>query len=55
MTVDKYSFETDQEKEMYFIDKIIEQKQREIEKLESEREKIILTQMENNFEKAKEL
>ncbi len=44
--IDEYSFETDQEKEMYFIDKIIEQKQREIEQLETQREKLILTQME---------
>lgn len=51
--VDQYSFETKEEKEIYFIDKIIEQSERELEKvkqaiikLENKREKIILTQME---------
>lgn len=46
MQIDKYSFKTEEEKEIYFIEKIIEQKEREIEQLNYKIEKIILTQME---------
>jgi len=51
--VDQYSLATEEEREIYFIDKIIEHSERELEKvkqaiikLENKREKIILTQME---------
>ena len=51
--IDQYSFETEEEKEMYFIDKIIEQSQRKIEEIgkqieimENKKEKIIPQQME---------
>ena len=45
-TVDEYSFETKEERGLYFLDKIINQKYREIEDLEYKREKMILCQME---------
>ena len=44
--VDQYSFETKEEKELYFLDKIIEQQERKLENLENQREKMILCQME---------
>jgi len=44
--IDEYSFETQEEKDLYFLEKIIEQSQRKTERLEQERERIILTQME---------